>query len=56
MSTATAEGVWLPEPTWHFAADGCLCVHPNGDPSYGWVVRPDGSAEFVRHEPEDRAA
>ena len=36
-----------PDSTWHLAECGCcLCVHPHGDSSKGWIIGPDGDAEY----------
>ena len=37
-----------PNSTWHMNACGCcVCLHPGGDPSGGWVIGPDGGADSL---------
>lgn len=38
--------------SWHFCDQGCcVCFHPGGDSSRGWLIGADGSAEY--HEGHD---
>lgn len=39
-----------PGATWHMADCGCcICLHPKGDPTQGWLIGPDGSSEYHEH-------
>lgn len=37
----------FPGSIWHFNDCGCcVCLHPGGDKSQGWIVNPSGDAEL----------
>ena len=37
-----------PNATWHMADCGCcVCLHPEGDSSRGWLIGQDGEAEYM---------
>ena len=40
-----------PGSTWHLADCGCcVCLHPGGDSTRGWLIGADGSTEYHEHE------
>jgi hypothetical protein len=37
-----------PNSTWHMADCGCcVCLHPEGDSSKGWLIGQDGKADYL---------
>lgn len=42
-----------PGSSWHFADCGCcVCFHPGGDTSKGWLIGADGDAEYHESHPK----
>lgn len=41
-----------PESTWHLNDCGCcVCLHPEGDSTKGWLIGADGEASYLElHE------
>ena len=43
-----------PGSYWHFNECGCcICLHPGGDKSRGWIIGSDGGADL--HEADDES-
>lgn len=36
-----------PDSSWHFNECGCcVCLHPGGEKTRGWIIGSDGEAEY----------
>lgn len=47
LLTLAALGQEHPGSIWHLAECGCcICLHPGGRRHEGWIIGPDGTAEY----------